>query len=329
MRFHELRRVRHAEERPDDPLMPDGDLEVQMKKDNPFEFNYCYEISRDGEMVSWFHADTVKPANPEYKTNKHLIWADAFVRPESRRQGIGKLWLPVVAQLMDRHHCTVLGFHTEDDSGHGFFKWLGAQPKMTEIESRLKLSELDWGMLKRWTIEGAQRSPQTQLEIYDGGPPESIWPDYAPQFTAMWNTMPLENLDLGDYIITPDRLRDWSERRKLSGAILYTVLTREPEGTISGVTEITWKPYSPTMVYQEFTGVRADAQGRGLGKWIKAAMLLHLREIYPDLEWVVTENAQSNGPMLKINRTMGFKAYRTQVEYQMTRAELESRIRSL
>ena len=184
-------------------------------------------------------------------------------------------------------------------------------------------------MLERWNAEGAQRSPKTRLEIYEGGPPEEQWEDFAPQFTAMWNTMPLEDLDLGDIIITPERLRDWAERRQLTGEVLYTVLTREPDGTMSGVTEISWAPYRPTMLHQEFTGVQPNARGRGLGKWIKAAMLLHLRKMYPDLEWVVTGNARSNGPMLKINRTMGFKPYRTQVEYQMTRAELESKIRSL
>lgn len=300
-----------------------------MKKDNLFEFQYWYEISRNGVMLGWADAETVKPANPEYDTNKHLFWADVFVRPEHRRQGIAKLWLPVMAELMDRHGCTVLGGEVQEKAGHAFMKWLGATPKLTEIESRLRLSEVDWEMLERWSAEGAQRSPQTRMEVYDGGPPESMWEEFGPQFTAMWNTMPLEELDLGDTIITPQRLRDWAERRKFSGEVLYTILTREPDGTISGVTEMTWAPHRPKILHQEFTGVYAGARGRGIGKWIKAAMLLHLREIYPNLEWVVTDNAHSNGPMLNINRTMGFKPYRTQVEYQMTRAELESRIRSL
>jgi mycothiol synthase len=82
------------------------------------------------------------------------------------------------------------------------------------------------------------------------------------------------------------------------------------------------------MLEQQFTGVRPDARGRGLGKWIKAAMLLHMRELYPRAEWVVTENAHSNGPMLKINRTMGFKAYREAIEYQVTRDQLQARLKN-
>jgi len=103
-------------------------------------------------------------------------------------------------------------------------------------------------------------------------------------------------------------------------------MTREPDGVISGMTDVNWAPYRRTLIEQQFTGVLPAARGRGIGKWIKAAMLLHVRELYPDAEWVVTGNAHSNAPMLKINRTMGFKAYRTGVEYQMTRDELGARI---
>jgi len=150
--------------------------------------------------------------------------------------------------------------------------------------------------------------------------------DFAPQLTSLLNTMPFESLDIGDIIVTPERIRDWNERQALVGEVQQTVMTREPDGVISGMTDITWAPYRGTLIYQMFTGVRPDARGRGLGKWIKAAMVLHIRELYPEVRVIVTENAHSNGPMLKINRTMGFQPYRTAVEYQMTREQLGARL---
>ena len=51
---------------------------------------------------------------------------------------------------MDEHGSTVVGTATEEESGHGFLEWLGAEQKLTGIESRLKLSEVDWPMLERW-----------------------------------------------------------------------------------------------------------------------------------------------------------------------------------
>jgi hypothetical protein len=42
---------------------------------------------------------------------------------------------------------------------------------------------------------------------------------------------------------------------------------------------------------------------------------------------VVTDNAGSNAPMLKINRMMGFKPYRTGTDYQITRDRLVERLK--
>src|SRR3989442_14943213 len=100
-----------------------------------------------------------------------------------------------------------------------------------------------------------------------------------------------------------------------TGTLHYTMLTREPDGVISGVTDMEYMPYRPTLVQQDFTGVRPDARGRGLGKWLKAAMLLHIHELYPDAEWITTGNAGSNAPMLAINKKMGFKQFRAGSEY--------------
>jgi mycothiol synthase len=328
-RYHSLRRLRHAELWPEDPLRPDEVIETLMKRGDPFESHEYYEMSRDGAIVSWFHGETVTPDNPEYATNKHLYWADAYVRPEQRRKSLGSLWLKVLASDMDDHGCTVVGCSAEHEEGHAFLRWLGATPKLTDIESRLELSSVDWPMVERWVEEGQRRSPQTQLQIYDGPLPEEMWPDFAAQRTALMNTMPFEDLELGDIIVTTDRIREWNEQSAIAGKVLHNVLTRGPDGTISGMTDVEWAPHSRTHVQQQFTGVLPSARGRGIGKWIKAAMLLHIRELYPDARWVLTGNAHSNAPMLKINRDLGFKPYRTSVSYQITREELGAKLKTL
>jgi GNAT superfamily N-acetyltransferase len=321
-RYHAYRRLRHAETRPDDPLQPDDIVEMDMKRDDPFEIKYRYEMVRDGVMLGWFAATTAKPGSPEYETNKHILWADASVHADHRRQGLGRLWIPLALELMDRHGCTTLSMGTEEDSGHAFLKWMGAEGRFSGAENRLKVSEVDLGMLRQWTEDAVRLSPDTRLETYDDFMPEEMWEDYCPQLTAMLNTMPWEEMDHGDIVVTPEQLAEWYGRMKMQGMLEYTMLTREPDGVISGITDMSFAPFRAKMIHQGFTGVRADARGRGLGKWLKAAMLLHVLEIYPDLEWVVTENAGSNAPMLAINTQMGFKRYRAGTEYQITRERL-------
>ena len=328
-RFHTMRRQRHRETRPDDPLVPDGVEEQMMKRDDPFRIQHRYEVSRDGAMLSWLYCESITPGTPEYESNKQFFGADIFVDPKHRRQRLATSWFALVAQLMDRHGCTVLNLYSELEPGHQFLKWIGAEPKLTEIENRLKLADLDWEMVERWAAEGAARSPQTKLEFYDGKIPESMWAEFAPQYSALINTIPFEEMDHGEIKITPDQMREWYARMEMRGDLQHSVVAREADGSISGITDVDWAPYRRTIIHQQLTGVHPHARGRGLGKWIKAAMLLHIRELYPDAQWISTDNAGSNAPMLAINHQLGFKQHRAGTEYQISRERLGARLTEL
>ena len=328
-RYHEYRRARRKESRPDDPLRPDEVEERLLKRDSPFDIHHHHEFVQDGRLVSWLSGSTSKPGTPGHESNKHLFWADLYVREDARRRGIGSSWLPLVVELMDAHTCTTVGLGTEEPSGHAFLQWLGAEAKFSGAENRLKLADVDWGMVDSWIAEGPKRSPETKLESYEGPLPEAMWQDYAPQLSSLLNTMPFENLDYGEIELTPDHMREYYARPELGQDELHTIMTREPNGVLSAITDMSWTPHRAGVIEQRFTGVRPDARGRGLGKWIKAAMLRHVHELHPEAEWVTTENAGSNAPMLAINKKLGFKEFRAATEYQISRDDLAARIQRL
>ena len=93
-RYHKFRRVRQKESRPDDPLRDDADEEAHMKRVSPFQETVYYEVFRDGEILGLLQGSSVKPASPEYVSNRHLYEADIFVRSEFRRRGIASSFLP-------------------------------------------------------------------------------------------------------------------------------------------------------------------------------------------------------------------------------------------
>jgi GNAT superfamily N-acetyltransferase len=328
-RYHEYRRLRQMESRPDDPLRPDDVEESLLKRDSPFDIHHHHEVVQDSRLVSWLSGTTTRPGTPGHESNKHLFWAYVYVRPDARRRGIGSSWLPLLVELMNEHGCTVVGLGAEEPSGHAFLKWLGAEAKFSGAENRLKLADVDWSMVDRWIGEGPKRSPETKLESYEGPLPEAMWQDYAPQLSSLLNTIPFENLDYGEIVLTPDHMREYYARLEIGQDQLHTILTREPNGVISAITDTTWTPHRPTVIEQRFTGVRPDARGRGLGKWIKASMLRHVHEQHPQALWVTTENAGSNAPMLAINRKLGFKEFRAATEYQISRDDLAARIKRL
>ena len=315
--------------RPDDPIVPDDIEEQRMREPHPFDVSYRYEIARGGEIVSWFTAGTIAPGAPGYEHKRPFFSAHADVSPAHRRHGIGASWLPLVVKLMERHGCTTFGASSEEESGHAFMRWLGADAKLFHAENRLRLADVDWALVERWIANGRVRSPDTRLEIYNDHVPESMREDFATQLASLLNTIPFDDLEHGKIVVTPESLRDWYGRMDRAKEIHYAVLAREADGEISGMTDLVWAPYRPTMILQMFTGVKPSARGRGIGRWIKAAMLDQMRPLHPETQWISTYNAESNGPMHAINGKLGFKQYRAGTEYQITRDRLAAKIREL
>ena len=328
-RYHAFRRARHAETRPDDPILPDSVAEVRMKFVHEFDVHVYYEIARDGEMLSWFTGHTVRPGAPGYEENKDFFEGDIEVARAHRRKGIGSMWLPVALQLLDRHGCRVLNLWTEEESGHEFLRRIAGEPKFLAAENRLRFADVDWAMVRRWIEEGAARSPDTKLEVYDGPIPESMLEEYAPRLSSLLNGIPWDEAEHGEIVITPAQILEWQARMAATDTTMHTVVARERDGDISGITDVSYNRHLPTLVEQMFTGVKPEARGRGIGKWIKATMLEKLRAEYPRAEWMVTGNAESNGPMLSINRRLGFAHYRAGAQYQVSRDRLAEVVAAL
>jgi len=93
---------------------------------------------------------------------------------------------------------------------------------------------------------------------------------------------------------------------ELKGWQWRTLVSQEPDGAISGITDTQYDPATPELVRQYFTGVAPAHRCRGLATWLKAEMLVRIRERYPQAKRVTTNNSTDNAPMLAINRALGF-----------------------
>lgn len=81
----------------------------------------------------------------------------------------------------------------------------------------------------------------------------------------------------------------------------------DPSGELVGISEVYLPGARPWIVFQGDTGVHPDHRGHRLGAWMKAVNHLRLRAERPEVEIVQTWNADSNEPMLRINRALGFE----------------------
>lgn len=324
-RYHAYRRSRQRERRPEDPIPPDADHEVWIRRPEPDTVSKRWLVRQGDDVVGLLTLGWVS-AGPMLETNRHLVSGSAGVLVAHRRRGIGRALARVAADEMLAQDRTVFTTGTEEDDGRAFLAWLGAEAKLEGSENRLDLRAVDWEMVEAWAVEGPRRSPGTTLVFWPERIPEAEVAGYAADLSRLLNTVPKDDLDQGEIILTPEMVDDYQARITAMRGSLHTMVTREPDGAISGITDVSYLPGQPDRIHQQFTGVDPDHRGRGLGKWLKAAMLLHIRDAYPDVRWIITGNANSNDPMLAINHRLGFTAYQGNSVYQIGRDALVARL---
>jgi GNAT superfamily N-acetyltransferase len=98
----------------------------------------------------------------------------------------------------------------------------------------------------------------------------------------------------------------------------WTMYVRErASGEFAGFTEVMWNPNRPDLANQGATAVWPIYRNKGLGRWLKAAMLKKVLCDRPQVKRVRTGNADSNAEMLRINEELGFKPYQSQTFWQV------------
>ena len=324
--FHAYRRARADEEAPGDPITPDARFEAQWRKPSPDWWERDVVVWEGDRIVGSYSAEGPKPHTVDFAANGHLIFVGGGVLGPWRRQGIGRAMLRRALADMDDAGARVLTTHSHEPDGQAFLAAHGVRVVSVLRYSRLDWTEIDWGQVDRWIAEGERRAPEIRLELHDRRIPEPLWAEACAARTALGRLIPRDAMDMGDWTMQIQDQREMYERMDINGSDHHVVFARDAAGRIVGITDVAWEPDKPTFIWQYFTGVHPDARGKGVGKRLKAAMLLHLRGRYPDagLRWMQTDNSSTNAPMLAINERLGFREHKLRKTYQAEREALEA-----
>jgi RimJ/RimL family protein N-acetyltransferase len=104
------------------------------------------------------------------------------------------------------------------------------------------------------------------------------------------------------------RLRDGEALDEIQQTLGYSVLARHDQtGEIAGMTRIVVDPNRPTWGFQQLTAVRREHRGHRLGLLVKVAMMDWLAEAEPQIEHIITGNADINDHMIAINADLGYR----------------------
>lgn len=257
------------------------------------------------------HARTQFMRGPD---NQHLAHLDLMVAPDRRGQGLGRHLLGLAAHAMQAEGRSLLLTATNDrvPAGERFARRHGFQAAQSTHTNRLLLRDVPAGLLDRWTT---RTDDGYRLEFWQDAVPEADLPAYAALLDVM-NSAPTDDLNVEDSHVTPEEVRAMERLSAAGGRTTLTVVARAPDGTLAGMTDLSWRTAQPQIVGQGNTGVLNAHRGRSLGRWLKAANVQRLLTLNPNAREIRTQNADSNGPMLHINTAMGFRPFMASTVWQ-------------
>ena len=230
-----------------------------------------------------------------------------FVVPEHRRRGTGTRLLEAVAERArsagrSRLRTMVLDGHR---AGAGFAERAGGRPGARMEQSRCPVAALDRAELERWVERAAEQAGGYSLVAFDGVCPDELLEAFAAVVTVMDGAPGASPASRGP---TAEEVRRMMTAHLRQGNESWTVCARDDgTGRFVGYTELSFSIHRPWHATQGDTGVDPAHRQRGIGRWLKAHTALRLLDERPEVEHIETWNAADNGPMVSINRAMGFR----------------------
>jgi len=242
-----------------------------------------------------------------------------YVRPDQRRQGLGRALLAAVLEETaalgrPRVHFEVASPYP---SGPGL-----AEPLLTSVGARPVLKEVRRLLdLQQVALPTAPPTPAGyRLVQWVDRVPDEYVDDMAYLMHRMSTDAPMEEMDWEPESWDAVRYRDKEASAGARGRTrLATLAVHEQTGRAVAFTDIGVSRYAPEVSYQWETIVLTEHRGHGLGFVMKAHNHRQLAERSPATRWVNTWNAESNTHMVGINERLGFQPAEYETAWQLDR----------
>ncbi|MCG2592235.1 GNAT family N-acetyltransferase [Ramlibacter sp. XY19] len=319
--LHAYRRQRAAEEFPDAPFLQDADFEHEAQRHLLFVLHHRFLALSAGEIVGNIIFGVRRPGTEGY--DAYAPYVDIFggVLKQQRRRGVGRALFAHLHDFMVANGKSLASIKVLFPDGHGFVAATGAQAKFRSVENHLAFGDVPWAQLPAWRDRIETDHLPLRWEMHVPRVPIARLAQLMAPFSNLSNQQPLGELEMPRIRYELAAFEAWYRELDLHGGEHYLLLLKDGD-EVAAVCDANWDARVPGRVHQSFTAVAAPWRNQGVAQATKAAMLLLVRERRPEVTTFTTYNAQSNAPMLAVNRKLGFRVHREECTYQLSRDAL-------
>lgn len=279
----------------------------------------CIATDSKGDWVAAGRIEFPTPGTDGHEKRHGWLWL--HVLQEHRRNGLGTAMLLKFAQICQENDIEKIGIEFADGAGTEFCRKLGANLDSQRHAKLLKLKEANWEKAKEWQKDSVAETEGVRLEYYLDIPEKVL-----PEFLSLYNICEADATDWTEDVehipIQLSEEKEYRENCKKKNKTLFAILARDACGRLVGMTEIQTLLTEPLMIQQQFTGVVKSFRGKGLGKWLKAEMLLWIRDNIPNADCMITGNNDFNHGVNQINYSLGYKDITKKFHVQLDVAQL-------
>jgi GNAT superfamily N-acetyltransferase len=303
---HEVQSAALAVDDPHEPFMSLAVLGVWLFHGwdgNPGEV-WFVPGEEDGRAIAWYRLDL-----PDLENRDRCFFLPT-VHPEFRRAGTGRELLRHAAARAAANERTVLdSVAVQDSAGDAFARRIGAKLGLVEARRMLDLRAVPAGQFARLREEAAAKAAGYTVIRWTGPVPDEHLGRVAEAFNAM-NDAPRDEGHEDDFW-DAERIRTRADQilRETNVRGYSVAALHDATGEMAGLSQVEVDPAHPDWGHQGLTAVTRPHRGHRLGLLTKAAMLEWLATEEPQIERVLTGNAESNKHMIEVNETLGYQLY--------------------